>query len=116
MKLLIIEFPMEEDILYDPKSIPKCIEGNTWNLEVLENVKKLLRYRRESLESKIKVVQIPGTCHILPFPILIRHAKLITELLTEQGNNLSTLLQYSTPSSNRLQLAQKTLASVLSLI
>lgn len=49
-------------------------------------------YRRESLESKIKVVQIPGTCALLPFPILIRHAKLITELLTELRNNLSTLL------------------------
>lgn len=33
---------MEEDILYDPKVYLNVLEGNTWNLEVLENVKRAL--------------------------------------------------------------------------
>ena len=43
---MIIEFPMEEDILYDPKVYLNVLEGNTWNLEVLENVKEPLQLQK----------------------------------------------------------------------
>lgn len=49
------------------KSIPKCIRRQHMKLGGIRKCEKSsYSCRRESLESKIKVVQIPGTCAFTP--------------------------------------------------